>query len=41
MKTIWEELAEFIEETKDMAQACHVTLDELLAIFLKFKKEKR
>lgn len=40
MKTIWEELAEFIEETKVAAIMCGITSNEMLAIFIDLKNQE-
>lgn len=37
MKTIWDELAEFIKETERAAQSCGVTSYEMLALFITLK----
>ena len=37
MKTNWKDLAEFIDGTKEMAEHCQVTSDEMLALFIYLK----
>lgn len=35
--THWYELAEFIDSIREVAEACEVTLDEMLNIFITLK----